>query len=84
MDTIPGGAYRTPGGWVNADGAALTAAQIAEAEQLHAAQQQTREGANLAFLEAQARNDPLARSLAHALRPQAPPDEPPARPKARG
>ena len=72
METIPGGAYQRNGQWVNADGKPLDKDQITQAEALHAAQQEQRDADNLAILDAAARNDPLARSLAHALRPQAP------------
>lgn len=71
-ETIPGGAYLNGDRWVDANGKPLTGEQIAQAEQLHADQQRQRDAVNLAILEAQARNDPLARSLAHALRPQPP------------
>lgn len=82
METIPGGAYLNGDRWVDANGKPLTGEQIAQAEQLHADQQAQRDADNLAILEAQARNDPLARSLAHALahalRPQPPVAPPPA------
>lgn len=71
-ETIAGGAYLATNGetWIDAEGRPLTKEQIAEAKKLHAEQQRQREADTLALLEAQARNDPLARSLAHALRPQ--------------
>lgn len=68
-ETIEGGAYLAGDRWVNYEGKPLNKEQIVAAKKLHAEQQQQREAANLATLEAQARNDPLARSLAHALRP---------------
>lgn len=76
METIEGGAYQVNGRWVNADGKPLNKEQIARAEALHAQQQADREATNRALLEAAAQNDPLARSLAHALRPAvAPPSK---------
>jgi hypothetical protein len=62
--TIPGGAYRTAAGWVDAKGEELTKAQIATATELLSDQQNAKAEAEQQRLLLEAQSNPAARAIA--------------------
>lgn len=78
-DTLPGGAYLSADGktWHDADGKPLNKEQVARAKELIAARAAALAEQERTALEVQARNDPVARSLTAALRPQPAPTKAP-------